>query len=229
MGDEVVLVGGLCDRPVYAPDDASSDCEPGTYAGARYSLSADEWRPIALPDELGAVENGFNHAVGASADGRAIFLLGNRNRRPGSALDEPRPPGEGFWAYDPEADRWTSLPRPDVSVEGACQAGNTLVVVTSQGPGGEDVAVRPSEVFDGLDPDRDRAVSLRLLDRRSPTSPMRIRGGSSPPCWSRPSAWSRPVRRSRAGPPRGRRRSPSTSRSDSDGARGSNLRAFIGP
>jgi len=119
VGDTVVLMGILCPAPI--PDDSSGNCEPGSYAAATMSLADRTWRPLEVPAGLETVRNGHRTAVGATSDGRAVFVLGRKTTDVG---------GEELWSYDPETDTWAELPNPGVRIDGLCMADDTVVALT---------------------------------------------------------------------------------------------------
>ncbi len=121
VGDDVVMVGDVCQTPRRA--DAVGDCAPGVYATAVYSVEDDEWRAVDSPAEVAGIRNGQHAAVGATSDGRAVFVLGERGAF-GAA------PGRQLWTYSPADDEWERLISPDLIIEDVCLAGDTLVAAS---------------------------------------------------------------------------------------------------
>ena len=162
-GDNAVLVGGSCET-LAEIEDSSNGCEPGTYAGATFSLESGSWTPVEFPAELTDVANGHTEALGATSDGRAVFILGDRTER--DARPEGAPlEGKEFWAYNAADSTWVALPLPGVRVDAACQSGDQVVVVTGEIRRGSDVLVPPDEEFSSEDdPDGYGALTLRVLD-----------------------------------------------------------------
>ena len=59
------------------PDNASTRCDPGTLAAARYSID-DDWRKLTPPPDLAAYENASITGLGATSDRRAVFSVKSR-------------------------------------------------------------------------------------------------------------------------------------------------------
>lgn len=114
----VVLVGALCETVAYTPDNASTRCDPGTLAAARYSID-DDWRVLTPPPDLAAYENASITGLGATSDGRAVFSVASRGRR--------------LWAVDGD-DRWEALPPYPGTVQAyvgpLCLAGDTVIAAS---------------------------------------------------------------------------------------------------
>lgn len=119
VDDEVVVLGIDCPRPNPDPEDTSGTCEPGTYAAAVYSVTDAEWREVTMPAALDGLANGATEPVGATSDGRAVFVLGPRD----DVIEQ-------LWAYTPADDRWERLPSPEVRVDAQCLAGDTVAVMS---------------------------------------------------------------------------------------------------
>jgi hypothetical protein len=119
VDDSVVLVGALCATPEYLPDDASTRCDPGTFAAARYSLTDDTWEPLEAPAALATFENVSVDGLGATSDGRAVFSTADRGRR--------------LWLVDAEGG-WGALPPyPDTlrtTFGPECLVGDTVVAAS---------------------------------------------------------------------------------------------------
>ncbi len=122
-GEEVVLIGQLCEAPI--PDDPTGLCEPGTYAAASLSVERRTWREVPIPDELQGVVNGDRQAVGATSDGRAVFVLGAVPQTRGERSDRH------IWTYEPRSGEWAQVPDPDISLFNVCLAGDTIVAASS--------------------------------------------------------------------------------------------------
>jgi hypothetical protein len=122
VGDDVVVVGDLCQTPRRA--DAPGDCAPGVYATAVYSIEDDEWRLVDSPPEVAQIRNGQHFGVGTTSDGRAVFVLGERGGVFGAA------PGRQLWTYSVADDEWARVPSPDLIIEEVCLAGDTLVAAS---------------------------------------------------------------------------------------------------
>lgn len=152
----VVLAGALCETVAYTPDDASTRCDPGTLAAARYSLEDDDWRLLAPPPDLAAYENAVITGLGATSDGRAVFSVASRGRR--------------LWAVD-RGDRWEALPpypgTVQASVGPMCLLGDT-VVAASRNPNRE--VVRYTLALDDVSPSWQEleAANGRLCDEPVP-------------------------------------------------------------
>jgi hypothetical protein len=86
-----------------------------------YSVPQRRWRLVDLPTHLGQITNGQSEAVGATSDGRAVVILGGRGGYGALANRE-------LWAYSLEGDEWEQLPATGAFIEGACLAGDDLVV-----------------------------------------------------------------------------------------------------
>lgn len=145
----VVLVGGLCETVAYTPDDASTRCDPGTFAAARYSVDDDDWQALAPPAELAAYENPSITGLGATSDGRAVFSVASRGRR--------------LWAVGSD-DRWEALPPYPGTVQAyvgpLCLLGDT-VVAASRNPDREVVRYTLA-----LDDDSPSWQELEVADER---------------------------------------------------------------
>jgi hypothetical protein len=162
VGNEVVLLGPLCERPI---QDTDGRCEPGTYRAAVLSVPERRWRDIEVPAELEVFENALRMGVGVSTGGQAIFLLGSR-------FNFEAPPDLQLWAYSAAGgDVLERLPDPGVRIEDACVAGDTLVVVTDQAEGhdgeliDEDQPQPPGGALRFFDPSL-RLLSLAEADRQ---------------------------------------------------------------
>jgi hypothetical protein len=112
------VVGDICETP--RRRDAPGDCAPGAYVGAVYSVDRDRWREIELPDEVGDTLNGQHLGVGATSDGRAVFVLGERG-----AFGVV--PGRQLWTYSVADDEWARVDNPDLLIEDVCLADDHLV------------------------------------------------------------------------------------------------------
>ena len=117
VGDEVLLVGQTCRES----DNDRQPCRAGSYRAAVYSSADDEWREVDLPESVAAIGNGQSEAVGVTSDGRAVLLLGGRGGFGALANRE-------IWTYAPADDEWEALPAPGSLIEGACLAGDAVVV-----------------------------------------------------------------------------------------------------
>jgi hypothetical protein len=116
------------------------------------SLDDRTWRTVDLPDELQDTADGRRDVVGATADGRAIFVLGGSTFAPASG---------DFWAYDVAGKLWAQLPDPATTTAHSCLTDDTLVVVSRQGP-----AERPHvRVLDLTDPGAGWAETVPIPDR----------------------------------------------------------------
>lgn len=162
-GDHVVVIGHSCFVPPDSdPESSEPPCAPGVYAAAAYNQSEREWTTVAIPAELAGFTsagpaNAVVHALGATADGRAVFQLGD--------LFAPQ-----FWTYAPARGTWTVIPDPGVQSQAACVDGGRLVVVTTNSG-----YVRPSlAVFDLARAERGWARSGPAEDTKLLSGPPRL-------------------------------------------------------
>lgn len=123
VDDAVVLIGSRCGE-ISDLDDVET-CLPGSYAGAVYFGSPAGWRPLALPDSMTRAPIGTFAAVGATNDGRAVFVVRN------DALTAEDVAITEYWTYRVATDAWERLPDPGVAGARACIAEDRLIVVTS--------------------------------------------------------------------------------------------------
>ena len=117
MGDDVLVVGQACRET----DSDERACDPGAYRAALYSVPDRAWHDIRLPGQLERITNGQSEAVGTTSDGRAVVALGARDGFGALANRE-------LWTYSPDGDEWEQLPTTGSFVEGACLAGDAVVV-----------------------------------------------------------------------------------------------------
>ncbi len=118
VDDEVLVIGQLCRES----DSESRGCEPGAYRAAVYSEPDDEWREVELPGRLERITNGQSEPVGVTSDGRAVVVLGAQDEGFGALVTRE------LWVYSLEDDEWEPLPSPGALIEGACLAGDGVVV-----------------------------------------------------------------------------------------------------
>jgi hypothetical protein len=123
VDDTIVLLGHPCLEPI--PDDPMGTCSPGRYGAAALALEDRTWSVVDLPAELREVEHGRRTPVGATTDGRAVFVLGGSDFSPG---------GEALWAYDVHEEAWEELASPRGRIDRPCLAGDVLVSVDRGSP-----------------------------------------------------------------------------------------------
>ena len=117
VDDEVFVIGQRCRET----ENEERACDGGAYDAAVYSMADEEWRTVELPGRLEVISNGQSEPVGVTSDGRAVVLLGARDGFGALANRE-------VWTYSLSDDVWESLPSPGVLIEGACMAGDAVVV-----------------------------------------------------------------------------------------------------
>jgi len=149
--------------------DAEADREvaEGGLAGAAYDPVADRWRMLPASPRLG----------GGQLLGRTVLWAGTRllvwtfwTRPGGPAPISPDSDGVALWAYDPAADRWTTLPAPSGPVQ------SSLVRSTLAWNGREVLAVQntteippdPPRFAGRYDPEGDRWAAIAAPPRRVP-------------------------------------------------------------
>jgi hypothetical protein len=135
---QIVVVGIACDVPDRTDTDSDEPaCVPGTTAAAVLDIrdGRAEWRKVELPSALAAGRMDGARGLGATSDGRAVFMTGRGT----------------YWTFDPRTDAWRQIDGPGVQQKGACLAGDTLVVLSASAPTTVDVGTVASPVIASRD------------------------------------------------------------------------------
>lgn len=109
----VVVLGLDCSEIV------DEECQPGTVGGGVFDLDQGEWKAWELPPTLEKISGDVPAVLGV-ANGMVIVRAGL-----GSS---------DFWQIDPTDGSWHDLPDPAGPFDGACVAGDRLVVVSTIDP-----------------------------------------------------------------------------------------------